>query len=333
MKTKYPLTAITFQLAVFALFTAVMIFLSNNASAQLKFSNLALETGSNKEVGAVYRAKTVYTNIDALISIDSLVNGASIVDIDQQGAGFDEAFQPKIQSGGTGISYAVFTIRFVKANTSSAEVLGSLTATNLDLDGNNQLKEFCELNLGGGSATFMHNTPEISVTGTNGKFLAQNVSGNEYTGIDTSADAVMFKVNKSFISQLSIRLGATVSNNSQSARQYSVYMKDFEISNPATLPLTILNFSAVKKEQKVTLNWATTEHKNFSHFVVQRSTDSKNFKDIMTMLTDDVLTSSVNHYNFIDNITDVNSTTVYYRLLMVDNDGSYQYSAYNTYEC
>lgn len=86
----------------------------------------------------------------------------------------------------------------------------------------------------------------------------------------------MFKVSKNNISQFTVRLGAVVSNNSLAARQYSVYMKDFQISNPASLPLTLLNFNAVSKDNnKVDLNWMTTDHKNFSHFELERSTDGK----------------------------------------------------------
>ena len=121
--------------------------ISFQAGAQLKFANLTLESGTNRLVGAVYRAKSVYTNVDALIRIDSLVNGASIVEVDQANAGYNDAFQPRIQSGGNGTSYAVFTIRFVKANSTTTEFLGLFTATNLDLDGNNSLKEFCEFEM------------------------------------------------------------------------------------------------------------------------------------------------------------------------------------------
>lgn len=149
-------------------------FTSLLSNAQLKFVNLVHEGGTDKQVGAIYRAKSVYTNIDALVRIDSLVNNATIVDIDQTNVGFNEAFQPRIQSGGTGVSYAVFTIRFVKANSNTIEFLGLFTATNLDLDGNNNLKEFCEFDLGGGgNAVFMSNTPEIMVMNKSGRYYGQ----------------------------------------------------------------------------------------------------------------------------------------------------------------
>ncbi len=300
---------------------------SESVNAQLKITNLTRESGLNYQPGSVYRSRSVYTNIDALIRIDSLVNGASIVNIDESGFGYNDAFQPRIQSGGNGVSYAVFTIRFVKENTNIPELLLSLTATNLDLDGNINLKEFCEFDLGGGLATFMSNSPEIMVRNNNGKYHAQNISGIDYAGIDTSADAVMFKVQRNLVSSFTVRLGAIVTNNASASRQYSVYMKDFEISNPATLPLTLLNFDAILKEDiKALLNWTTTDHKEFSHFVLQRSTDGRNFKDVMTLFTEPVETSAVNQYSYTDNIYGIGSGVIYYRLQMVDVDTKYQYS-------
>lgn len=298
-----------------------------SAGAQLKFTNLTLENGVNRQVGSVYRAKSVYTNIDALIRVDSLVNGASIVDVDQTNVGFDDAFQPRIQSGGNGISYAVFTIRFVRSNSTTTEFLGFFTATNLDLDGNNNLKEFCEFDLGGGgNAVFMSNTPEIMVMNKSGRYYAQNVNGIEYAGIDTSADAVMFKVSKNNISQFTVRLGAIVNNNALAARQFSIYMKDFAISNPASLPLTLLNFNAVNKENnKVELSWMTTDHKDFSHFELERSTDGKNFSKVMMMMTESN-SSAQKSYSYRDNTEGLNTKLVYYRLRLVDIDERFTYS-------
>jgi Secretion system C-terminal sorting domain len=97
-------------------------------------------------------------------------------------------------------------------------------------------------------------------------------------------------------------------------------------SSSSTLPLSLLNFGAILKSEKVNLNWTTTEHYNFSHFVVQRSTDGKYFKDVMTLLTDATVSSSINNYGYNDNISSVNSNVVYYRLQMVDVDGSFEYS-------
>ncbi|MBX9783195.1 MAG: T9SS type A sorting domain-containing protein [Chitinophagaceae bacterium] len=323
MKTLYPTVktaAVTFLLFIGFIFSSHLSF------GQFVFKNSKIaNNGADGAIGTVYRFPKIAAGIDALVSIDSLVNGSSLKEIDQQGTGFNDAFQPRIQSGNDGVSYIVFTVRFVVENTNTLKNIPLLTVTNLDLDGNPSLKEMCEFNMDGGIVTFMSNTPEIKVTGADKKFLGQNVAGVEYPGIDTTADAVMFKVRRANVSRFTIRLGA-ISNNSNAARQYSVYFKDFGITNAVSLPLTLLNFDAFLKTDKVNLSWTTTEQRNFSHFILQRSSDARNFKEVMMLMTDPVSITSVNNYTYTDKISDANATTMYYRLQMVDVDGKFQYS-------
>lgn len=322
METRYP----TVLKTVLILLSSLFVFSAQSAKAQLVFKDPTIEIGNDGALNTVYRFSNVTANVDALVKIDSIVNGAKLIEIDQTGFGFDNALQPKIQSGGNGTSYVVFSVKFVASNTTNPVTLSSITPTNLDLDGNNNLKEFCEFNLQGGTATFMSNNPEISVTANNGKFLAQNVAGNEYAGIDTTASAVMFYVKRSNVSQFSFRLGAIVTENSIAARQYSVYMKEFKIENPFTLPLTLLNFGAVVKNEKVQLNWSTTNHKDFSHFILQKSNNGRDFKDVMTMMTDATDFSTVHQYAYKDDVSNANATVIYYRLQMVDANTKFEYS-------
>ncbi|MFN5136113.1 MAG: T9SS type A sorting domain-containing protein [Chitinophagaceae bacterium] len=90
------------------------------------------------------------------------------------------------------------------------------------------------------------------------------------------------------------------------------------------LPVTLLNFDAILKTDKVNLSWTTTDHTNFSHFVLQRSSDGKNFKDVVTM-THVTVNSAINLYNYKDDVNGM-SNMVYYRLQMVDVDTKFQYS-------
>jgi hypothetical protein len=323
MKTFYPAVP---KAVVSAILVAIIFLTAQSANAQLVFQNPSIVNGNDGAINTVYRFPNVTANVDALVKIDSMVNGASVVEIDQHGFGFENALQPKIQSGGNGVSYVVFSVKFVASNTFTPVVLNSVTPTNLDLDGNDNLKEFCEFNLNGGVATYMSNNPEITVTANNGKFLAQNVAGNEYSGIDTTASAVMFYVKRSNVSEFSFRLGATVCNNAKAARQYSVYMKEFSIINAATLPLTLVDFNAVVRNEKVQLNWSTTNHQDFSHFILQRSTDGRNFTDVMTLMTDEGDKNAMRLYNYKDDVKAVTATVVYYRLQMVDITSKFEYS-------
>jgi len=71
------------------------------------------------------------------------------------------------------------------------------------------------------------------------------------------------------------------------------------------------------------LQWSTGVEDNFQMFVVERSSDSRNFYTVGTVNG----TGSYSQYQFTDTspLLD-NSRTFYYRLKMVDRDGTYRYS-------
>ncbi len=81
------------------------------------------------------------------------------------------------------------------------------------------------------------------------------------------------------------------------------------------LPLTLLSFEAAVVEQGVSLNWATVSEYNFSHFVVERSTDGRLFIAIGVLQA-----KGGGSYQLID--PNPTNGVNYYRLRVVDNDGS-----------
>lgn len=96
--------------------------------------------------------------------------------------------------------------------------------------------------------------------------------------------------------------------------------------NNSTLPVKLINFDAKYTNAAVTLNWSTAQEKNFSHFVVERSTDGVAFNQ--TSLVFGAGESDIRmDYSYIDrNITGL-SGLVYYRLVSVDTDGKIAYSS------
>ncbi|MDJ1483914.1 T9SS type A sorting domain-containing protein [Cytophagaceae bacterium YF14B1] len=89
------------------------------------------------------------------------------------------------------------------------------------------------------------------------------------------------------------------------------------------LPVTLLDFTGKAVEQQVNLNWQTASEVNTSYFVVERSQNGKNFAEV-TQVTAIGNSSGLQTYQSIDHrpYTGVS----YYRLKMVDQDGSYAYS-------
>src|SRR6185295_8800161 len=164
MKTFVPFKKIVLA---FVLLTG---FRSAFAADHLIFKNPSLVSGTALHVNAVYRFDNVMPNVYALVSIDSLVNGATVAIFDDNsaGVGYTDAFQPQVTVPGIlgGLlheAYALFKITFYSTSTNDVINLQTVSATALDIDGSATLKEFAEINMSGGNATYMSTTPDISV--------------------------------------------------------------------------------------------------------------------------------------------------------------------------
>ncbi|MCE7065888.1 choice-of-anchor A family protein [Dyadobacter sp. CY326] len=97
------------------------------------------------------------------------------------------------------------------------------------------------------------------------------------------------------------------------------------------LPVTLASFTAKNEDCDVQLNWTVTEAKNFSHFVVQRSTDAKTFVSLNRVTYD------ANQKAYAYNDSPYSRETApakfyYYRLQQVDTDETFEYSAIRSVE-
>ena len=92
------------------------------------------------------------------------------------------------------------------------------------------------------------------------------------------------------------------------------------------LPVKLLYFNAfLYDNNRVDLKWATVSEINTSNFVIERSTDGINFYVTGVVFAYGNETEKTN-YSFSDDLSDVQSGVVYYRLRSVDIDGKSQYS-------
>ncbi|MCE3282741.1 MAG: hypothetical protein K0Q66_1478, partial [Chitinophagaceae bacterium] len=94
----------------------------------------------------------------------------------------------------------------------------------------------------------------------------------------------------------------------------------------APLPLQLLNFTALLSDSKVNISWTTTNEINAGIFSVEKSVNGKDFKSIGTVEAKGGV--SANNYSLVDER--VVAGVSYYRLKMVDKDGSYKYSTIET---
>jgi hypothetical protein len=89
------------------------------------------------------------------------------------------------------------------------------------------------------------------------------------------------------------------------------------------LPVRLVSFTGQQLDGQVQLKWQSAEEKNTSHFEVERSADGKNFSQVLTKKAQGNSASLVS-YTALDN-SPLGGTS-YYRLKMVDLDGTFEYS-------
>ena len=92
-------------------------------------------------------------------------------------------------------------------------------------------------------------------------------------------------------------------------------------STPLPVSLVTWSVSSLSADQSQ-LQWQATDAINFDHFVVQRSTDGESFADIHT--TPAATGGTVQNYSYTDQYS--YTGMLYYRLVMVDQNGAISYS-------
>ncbi|TXF91403.1 T9SS type A sorting domain-containing protein [Neolewinella aurantiaca] len=86
----------------------------------------------------------------------------------------------------------------------------------------------------------------------------------------------------------------------------------------AALPVELISFGGTGKDCSYTLDWTVEREEGFSHYEVERSTDGRTFSFIGQV------ESGRQRYTFVDELAQGHA---YYRLKLIDLDGSFAYSA------
>jgi PKD repeat protein len=104
-----------------------------------------------------------------------------------------------------------------------------------------------------------------------------------------------------------------------------IAIDDFEIFN-TPLAVSLLNFTAIKKEDDALINWKTENETDINNYVLERSYDGTNFTNVAAVLAKN---NTANTYSY----ADVNAVTnagaskyIYYRLKINDKTGHVKYS-------
>ena len=96
------------------------------------------------------------------------------------------------------------------------------------------------------------------------------------------------------------------------------------------LPIKLKSFTATNDRNAVVLNWQTASEVNSSYFDVERSDDGQFFFSLGKVKSNSNATtsssSSSSSYSFLDTKAASRGGNIFYRLKMVDNDGTSRYS-------
>jgi hypothetical protein len=116
----------------------------------------------------------------------------------------------------------------------------------------------------------------------------------------------------------------SASDESGTISNVAIYTIPVKGKPQVILPVTILNFAGTAQNKKAQLYWQTQNENNSSYFELQRSSDGNSFETIATITAKG---NTTNDYQNTDDLFFYKHSLVYYRLKMVDINGSFKYSA------
>lgn len=154
-----------------------------------------------------------------------------------------------------------------------------------------------------------------------------NSDGSPDTGFGTNGKAVnSISPNNDYVYGVTLfgpRIYVTGATHYSGTGTKDFYLAGF-VNDFSTLPIVLSDFYAQKLTSAVSLKWQTSSEENVKRFVIERSSDGKNYKSIGQVAA--VGNSTIKQlYNYTDN-SPLMPATNFYRLLMQDADGNYKYS-------
>jgi photosystem II stability/assembly factor-like uncharacterized protein len=168
----------------------------------------------------------------------------------------------------------------------------------------------------------------ISNYGTNSTFAAPiSVKFNDLGSFAASGPASNFKLYKRSSNAHGATWGSAVEtadvlstdnnntltfDNTTNITSFSQFM----LTNEAALSVELLNFNAIAKDKTAELSWQVADEKDVKHYEIERSFDGKNFDFIKNQTKGQFQTTD----------TPPQYAVVFYRLKIVENDGSFSYS-------
>lgn len=319
---------------------------SNNFIPELVFQNPVLLSGTAGQDGAIYKFANVATGIDATVKIIGRSStSVKLTNIDVAEMGWKKAFQPQLGIAGNVPAnkdwWMDFEMRFYNAGTTNKKKIKGFSVTAIDVDGDGvSIREYVQMN----RVKTVTYCPVNFLAPQAPSILANLFDGEDhnklgldkkelgpiqnFANIDTLGTPVMATYTYEEKDMISFRYGAksgsVISNAGE--RLNSLWFKSFTLTPPSTLPVTFSSFTASYDKKNAFLNWSAQADELFSHFVIEKSTDGINYKEIGQVKA----SISVSSYSFTDAAVTSTSGLVYYRLVCKEKTGETNYSAIKT---
>jgi len=271
-----------------------------------------------------WKFSSVTSGVDAFVTVVRTKN-ASLTAIDDS-AIYSHAWNPFITFGrannSTDSSYVTFRIDFKRTDGTAYSVPKfAMTGVDIDGSGSNSYREMYSVPSTSTPKTILGSTIGIL------KGLLSNVfisSTTTYSNIDTANTVAMNQNDFTNTSSYFMNVGIVGRQTSSSTtRQFSFYFKPFNTLT-FVLPVKLIDFNATVVNNDKVVSWKTTSEENAKHFEVYRSLDGVNFTMVGEVAAAGY-SQTLQSYNFADNSVNEN-VTVFYKLKLVDNDGSFAWS-------
>jgi hypothetical protein len=317
-------------------------------------------TGAPLTAGAVYKFTNAIPglNLDAVISLDNIVNATMTSTLtpaidnddaaDENGitGSQSQLFAPRIAPNQSLSCYDLsgyveFTLKFYThylgntLPTAGTEVaVANLNFLQFNLDGNKigndgWIKKTIALKLNGNApAAFTSTTTELTQSGNISGWLITNGSTTNRNGIANCTEVISKSLYYLPQTTFSFRMGyqykAPAVNCAATAiqptLQFGAAAGCLQLPSGGPLPVSLTNVDAVYNNGKAIISWTSLQEHELDSYEIQRSADGINFEVAGYIKANNLTT--VQQYDFTDDITNLTVKNLYYRIRIIDKEHS-----------
>jgi hypothetical protein len=185
-----------------------------------------------------------------------------------------------------------------------------------------------ELSTSGVVLSKLSGSTELDVTSS--KILNSATNPTATTGSGAASGSVLAAATSITSLTFKVYLRGNGGNSAWSVNSMhtgDAFMVGVSLVAPADIPLPVKlsSFTATLNNSKVDIKWTSATEENLSHYIVERSTDGINFSDAGIVFAYGN-SNETRNYSLSDNITNLQSSILYYRLRSVDIDGKNELS-------